>query len=111
MTVLIRIPPYERLIDPTARECFQWIIDYVQAVPLLQGNFEHFELEFNKAETNLFIPHRLGFLPLDIIQTSLTSPSGSATITFKYDKFTTTNFCITTSAACAVRFFAGRYQS
>lgn len=106
MSVKIRIPPYERLQDPVARECFQWIIDYVQQVPLLQGTFDHFELTFLKAETELLIPHNLGFMPQDIITTSTIG----GTVTFVYQKFTTTNLCITTSAATVVRFFAGRYK-
>lgn len=107
MSIVIRIPPYERLQDPTTRECFQWIIDYVRGVSLLQGNFEHYEFEFNKAETELRIPHNLGFQPIDIIQTY---KIGAGNVTFIYEKFTTTNFCITTTGACTVRFFAGRYQ-
>lgn len=107
MSVLIRIPPYEKLQDPVARECFQWIIDYVRDVPLLQGNFRHFQMEFTRAETDLLIPHHLGFKPEDIIQTSKT---GAGTITFNYEDFDTRNISITTSNACVVRFFAGRYE-
>lgn len=107
MSVVIRIPPYEQLQDPVARECFQWIVDFVRDVPLLQGNFRHLELEFNKAETNLKVPHNLGFKPEDIIQTSVT---GAGSVTFNYNKFDNTNLDITTSGACVVRFFAGRYE-
>jgi len=106
VSVVIRIPPYERLQDPVARECFQWIIDYVQQVPLLQGTFSHFELTFLKAEASLLVPHNLGFLPEDIIVTANTG----GTVTFNHQNFTSTNLSITTSGACMVRFFAGRYK-
>lgn len=108
MSILIRVPPYEKLEDPVSRECFQWIIDYVRDVPLLQGSFRHFQLTFTRAETDLLIPHRLGFQPKDIIQTSLT---GAGTVTFNYNKFDADNIAITTTGACVVRFFAGRYES
>ena len=107
MSVLIRIPPYERLEDPTAKECFQWIIDYIRAVPLLQGNFSHFEMEFQKAETELLIPHNLGFQPLDAW---VTYSVGAGVLSFVYDKFTSKNLCVSTTGAVSVRFFAGRYE-
>lgn len=107
MSVVIRVPPYERLEDPVARECFQWLVDFLRDVPLLQGSFRHMELKFNKAETNVKIPHNLGFKPEDIIQTSLT---GAGTVTFNHDKFNNANLDISTTNSCVVRFFAGRYE-
>ena len=107
MSVVIRVPPYEQLEDPVARECFQWIVDFLRDVPLLQGNFRHIILTINKAETGLKLPHNLGFKPEDIIQTSLT---GAGTITYNYSSFDNTNLNITTTGACVVRLFAGRYE-
>lgn len=100
-------PLIDQIQDITVRESLQWMYDYLQALPLLSSNFEHFQKEFLKAETEVSIPHRLGFTPLDIIQTSLT---GAGAITFNYEKFSSTALVITTTGPCVVRFFAGRYQ-
>lgn len=92
--------------DPAARQALRWLQDYLQiGVPLLSGDFRVFELEFNAAVTALAIPHNLPFIPTDIIQTYVTN---SATVTWLYEQFTTTNFVITTSGACKVRFLAGK---
>lgn len=73
-SVLVRTPPYQNLADPTTRECFQWMVDYVNSQALLQGNFKHYEIEFTKDESEILIPHHLGFVPKDIIRTSLIYP-------------------------------------
>jgi hypothetical protein len=74
----------------------------------LQGQFDHFALTISKAETNLKIPHSLGFQPKDIIQTSLT---GAGAITYNYATFTNQFIDITTTGACEVRFFGGTYDT
>jgi hypothetical protein len=107
VTVLIRRPLFDKIEDVAVRDSLQWIFDYVTAEGLLQSNFKHFELEFRKAETEVKVPHGLGFSPIDIMQTYKT---GAGAITFVYEKFDTTNLVITTTGACVVRFFAGRYQ-
>lgn len=107
MTVLIRRPLFDQIEDQPTRESIQWLYDYVTAEGILQSNFKHFALEFRKAETEVKIPHGLGFAPIDIIQTYNT---GAGAITFVYEKFDTTNLVLTTSGACVIRFFAGRYQ-
>jgi len=107
MTVLVRRPLIDQIEDAATRESLQWMYDFVTTEATLISNFRHFSLEFNKAETALKIPHGLNFAPIDIIQTYKT---GAGAITFVYEKFDTTNLVITTTGACVVRFFAGRYQ-
>lgn len=102
-----RRPLIDQIKDITVRESLQWMYDYLQAVPLLSSNFEHFEQEFLKAETEVSVPHRLGFVPKDVIETYKT---GAGAVTFVYEKFSPTNLVITTTGPCVLRFFAGRYQ-
>ena len=96
----------DNLVDDRVRYNFQTILEYIRRVPILRGEFKHFELTFTKAETNKRIPHNLGFLPLDVIQTRLT---GSGAITWNYSLFTDTFLDVTTTNACVVRAFIGRY--
>lgn len=73
----------------------------------LEG-FKHFELTFEEAQTNLKLPHGLGFAPKDVIQTSLT---GSGTLTWNYSLFDKTDLNLTTTGPCTVRAFIGTYQA
>ncbi len=68
------------------------------------GNFTHFEFTFTKAVTALKIPHRLGFQPKDILQTSLT---GSGAITWLYAQFDVNFIVVTTTGPCVVRAYIG----
>ena len=105
--IALRRSPLEQIEDPNLRDSLQWIVDYLLTLDLLGSNFKFFELTFTKAETALAVPHKLGFQPIDILQTSLT---GAGVPTFVYNSFTDKNFVITTTGACVVRFFAGRYD-
>ena len=102
-----RRPPFDLIKDQYTREGFQYLYDYLQAQPLLQGEFQHFELTFDNAVTNEKVTHSLGFSPSDII---ITSSIGAGAVTFNYDEFTETTLDITTSGAVVVRFFGGRYE-
>jgi hypothetical protein len=92
--------------DEKVRESLQWMYEYIIAQPLLNGKFEFLTVTVTSAVTDLAVPHNLPFVPKDII---LTSVSNSATVTFKYDSFTSSTITLTTSAACTVRFFGGSY--
>ena len=107
MTVL-RKPLFDQIKDDNVRDSLQWMWEYLKAVPMLQGQFEHFELSFTRAVTNEKISHRLGFSPADII---VTSTIGAGAITFNYSRFTSEVIDITTTGAVTVRFFGGRYES
>lgn len=85
------------------RENFKAIRDFLKENSNLQ-NFTLFELTFTQAVTAQKIPHRLGFAPKDVVQTSLL---GVGTLTWNYDKFDETNIVVTTTGACVVRAYIG----
>lgn len=107
MSDTLKRPLIDQIEDANVRQSLQWIYDYLKVIPLLLSNFSHFEKSFLKAETELRIPHKLGFVPVDIIPTHKT---GVGDVTFIYEKFDANNLVITTTGACVVRFFAGRHQ-
>ena len=90
--------------DPESRQNFPKLNDFLIVEDILDGGFRSFEINFSGAVTNYRLPHRLGFQPKDIIQTSLT---GTGSITYNEDKFTTEFLDLTTTAAASVRFLAG----
>jgi hypothetical protein len=106
MTTLRR-PVLEEIKDERVREAVQWLYDFLSEQPLLNGQFEHFNLDFDGTLTNEKISHSLGFAPYDIIVTRTT---GSGTITFNYDRFDDKFIDITTTGPVSVRFFGGRYE-
>jgi hypothetical protein len=74
---------------------------------LLKGEWRFFIISIPSALTNFKYKHNLTFTPTDIIQTSVI---GVGVITFNYDKFDKENLDITTTGACTVRAFVGRYE-
>jgi hypothetical protein len=55
---------------------------------------------------NYRYPHKLGFVPEDVIQTSL---RGAGAVTWNYDQFNRDYLDVTTTGACVVRAFVGLY--
>lgn len=106
VTKLLRLLIKE-IKDQYIQNNFEWLQNYINEEDLLQSRFKAFDLDIVGAETNLKIVHGLNFQPLDIIQTFKT---GSGSVTFNYDKFDSVNLDITTTGACRVRFFAGRFE-
>jgi hypothetical protein len=105
--VKIRQPLLEQIKDDAVKESLQWVVDFISQAALLQPEFKFFDLEFNKAETAVRIPHAMGFTPIDVLVTYTTG----GTVTFLYERFTSRDLVITTSGACRVRFFAGKYST
>ena len=97
----------ENIVDPVARDNFQKVSESFRDNALLQGFWKFYEFTFPGAVTNKRIPHKLGFLPKDIIQTSL---KGAGSLTWNYAKFDQTMLDVTTTGACIVRVFAGTYN-
>ena len=93
--------------DPVAKENFNRVREYIQEDVFDRFEGKHFEIDLGGAVTNWTYPHHLGFQPKDIIQTSLT---GAGALTWNYDSFTREYLNITTTAACTVRAFIGRYE-
>lgn len=104
---VLRRPIFDAIQDPTVRESMQWIYEYLLAIPLLKGNFEHFEVTFSTAVTNEKVNHNLGYAPKDII---VTSQIGAGVATFNYSRFDENFLDITTTGAVVVRFFGGTYE-
>lgn len=75
--------------------------------PLTNGSWQLIDREFvaKSYPATLVIPHKLGFIPKDVIQTQIT---GSGTIVYNYSSFTATTFSVTVSNAVAVRFLIGK---
>lgn len=97
------------ILDEIVRKNFQRLKDFFsQETPLL--GFRHFEITFTQAVNNLKFPHNLGFLPKDVL---LTSIIGAGSVIFNYNLFTSTEMDITVTGSVTsavpttVRFFAG----
>lgn len=96
-----------RVKDATLRDILQTVDDNFQEDAVGKADFKFFEIVVTGTVTNKKIPHSLGFLPKDVIQTSKT---GAGSLTWNYDQFDATNLDITTTGACVVRAFVGRYS-
>lgn len=84
----------------TERENFRKLDAEFRSHPILAGDWKKFALEFDAAGT-LVLKHRLGYKPLDLIETF-----NSAGATFS--SFTAEEITITTTGAGTVRFLLGR---
>jgi hypothetical protein len=99
-----------RLVDSEQyfRRNFQLLQDQFNTKePILKGEWKFFKINVPGAITNFKFRHNLTFTPTDIIQTSII---GVGAITFNYDKFDNINLDVTTTGACVVRAFVGRYE-
>lgn len=74
---------------------------------ILKGQWKFFDLTFDGVVTNFKVKHEFNFVPLDIIHVSTL---GVGFGQFNYNSFDRTNLDISTSDACRLRFFAGRYE-
>jgi len=97
---------YTGLTDTAIRNNFKRIEDEFNLMVLLRGKFEHFIISIPKAVTNYRYKHGLGFMPKDIIQTSIV---GSG-LTWNYSLFDKDYLDITTTGEVTVRGFIGSYQ-
>lgn len=93
--------------DEYVRENFFRIAEYSKKDNIRKPLWTFFEITFSDGGTNIRYPHRLGFLPKDIIVTRVTNGEN---VVFEFDSFTTTHFVLSPSGACTVRFFAGTYK-
>jgi hypothetical protein len=98
---------FKDIQDNWVRENFFRLDKFIKKFTLFKGNWVFFEYDFQQALTNQKMAHSLGFKPTDIIQTSVIGPG---VLTFNYELFDKTNFDITTTGPCRVRFFAGAYR-
>lgn len=73
---------------------------------ILKGQWRFVELTFEAAVTDYLYPHKLNFVPKDVIQTAT---SGAMAVIWNYDDFDRTNVSLTTSEGGTVRAFIGSY--
>lgn len=93
--------------DEFAQENFKRILDYFTKDAITRANFEFLTVSPTAAVTNLKVPHKLGYVPKDVI---LMHNLNNVTVTFNYSKFDATNIDVTLSGATTIRFLAGRYE-
>ena len=98
----------KEVVDDFARQNFVRITDEFNSYEILKGQWKFFEITIASAVTNYKFSHQLRFVPKDIIQTSLT---GAGAITWNYTSFSTSTLDITTTGACVVRAFIGRFNA
>jgi len=108
---------FAEIADFYARQNFERLRDFLFAeTPLL--NFKFFEMTFTAPTTtdaSKKFKHNLGFPPKDLIQTSVTGPSGY-TLTWNYSLFdkdfinATITGSVTKDDPVVVRFFLGAYK-
>lgn len=97
------------IADIYIRKNFERLRDFLNNEPNLDG-FRAFQVTFTATNTAFKFTHRLGFLPKDVIITSLT---GTGTVVFNYSRFTATELDLTiggtvsTTAPTVVRFLVG----
>lgn len=97
---------FENIADPLIRDAIFNIVEEFRKQDTFNSQLKHFEINFLTPVTNFKFPHKLGFVPKDVI---LTSSIGYGVATFNYDLFDNVNFDITTTDAVKIRFFAGSF--
>lgn len=94
------------IVEKLVRDNFETVQKTINDEPILRGNFKHFEITVNRQVDNLRYKHTLGFTPRDVITTYV---SDQESVIWNYSSFTSQFLDITTSGACTIRAFIGRY--
>ncbi len=94
--------------DPTAQENFRRLENHLREQPLLKGEFQFLTgtLSAKTYPATVGFVHSLGFVPKDVLQTSVTGPG---TLTWEYADFTRTQLFATISDRVTFRGFFGSY--
>lgn len=87
------------------KENFETINEFVNATPLLAGQFKSFEIDVTNTSSTIKFRHEMSFKPMDVF-VSWVNPS--STIVIKYDLIDEEFLAFTSSAACKLRLIAGR---
>lgn len=98
----------DEIKDTYIRDNFRRLQDFLNVDPLRKGQFKFYEIVLKTAAVNAVYPHRLGFLPFDVLHLSVRLPD-TATVTWHYDKFDEINLVFSTSGGCTIRAYIGRY--
>lgn len=108
-------PDFEinQLTDRFIRRNFEKLRDFINKESLLDG-FRGFELTFTETHAHYKFRHGLGFLPKDLLQTSLI---GSGTVIYNYSLSTDMELDLTITGAVSstdpttVRFIVGTMET
>ena len=100
------------ILDEKIRENFRRLLSFFKDDPWQKGNFKFMELTLASDTATGYpatmeVSHRLGFVPKDVVQTSVLPTS--VTVTWNYASFTRTTLSVTISAAVTLRAYVGRY--
>lgn len=95
-----------QITDQFIRDNFRKVKDFFRVVALF-SNFKRFTFTFAAPMTHQKIPHGLGFLPTDILISSIT---GKGSVKFNQDLTDTKNFDVTVTGPCVVRLIAGAFD-
>lgn len=97
--------------DSTIRTALYRVLEWARLQDLLIGDFRFYTLNLIGTLTNFKFAHNLGFIPKDILVTSIIAndSGGGGTVQFNYSKFDAVNLDISTTDSCTVRFFAGNF--
>ncbi len=106
--MLTREPTLVPVEDKATQENLQRLSDYLRGDVLAAFHGRFFEITFTTAVTARRYAHKLGFTPKDVLQTYVTE---GVTVTWLPDQFDGTDVLLTTTGACTVRAFIGKYRS
>lgn len=95
----------DQVKDLVIQKNFKNLLEYFQTQNQLQ-DFNFLDLTFTDSVLNFKVAHGLSEIPQDIIMTRITGPG---ICQFNHGLFDATNINISTSDACRVRFFIGKY--
>lgn len=99
--------PIKDVSDGILRSVFLLLVNQLNRFTFLDAEWSFVEISFDAAVTDYKHKHGLAFVPKDVIQTSLV---GSGGVTWSYAKFDSEYLYLTTTGACTVRAFVGRYK-
>lgn len=93
--------------DQYIQENFNRIGEFFKLWPLTRSGFVFREYAIDGALTDQPIPHRLSYIPKDII---ITHNLNNVAVDFDYLAFDKENIVISTSGPTTLRMFLGRYE-
>jgi hypothetical protein len=108
MSTRLRLPLVEQIDEKNTRQSLEFMRDFLNADPMLRGQYQMFDLKFDKFTTGSSsvqvltqeLPHGLGFIPNDIIMTKvwgtrLLGQDAACQIFFNFEAFTNQNYSVT----------------
>ena len=91
--------------DADVGKSLELIESFLNANPFLKGQFKFYQIVIPAAVTNYRFSHNLGFVPKDVLVTSVVGSSP----TWNYTLFDDVSLAITVAGSSTIRAFIGRY--